>query len=200
MYGAASLARRSWAVQTVLVSASSLLTGWPNKISLVVWLQVKSSEQFGGPTSRILFMHDCNLEVSGKSQPGGGKSGIEFYQRQRHLLLPRKICQIGEPAPGWRPLRPCGHYLAGRLCPGQQQNQPLEDSAVEYHLWSATGRRHASSATGLLYIKTYGSCSYLPSSVFAATKHRVLYAYERFVHLLRNPCAGREHYTPLMDT
>ena len=41
-------------------------------------------------------------------------------------------------------------------------------------------------------------CSYLPPPIFAATKHRILDAYERFVHLPRNPCAGRKHCSPLM--
>ena len=44
---------------------------WPNEISPVVWLQVKSSKQFGDcPTSQVLFTHNCNLEVSGKGHPG----------------------------------------------------------------------------------------------------------------------------------
>ena len=52
------------------VSFCLFSANWPNEISLVVWLQVKGSEQFGDcPTSRILFMHDCNLEVSGNFFP-----------------------------------------------------------------------------------------------------------------------------------
>ena len=53
--------------------------------------------------------------------------------------------------------------------------------------------------SGLLLIETHGSSSYLPSSIFAAAQHGVLYSYQRFIHFLCNPCAGREHYTPLMD-
>ena len=55
-------------------------------------------------------------------------------------------------------------------------------------------------SSGLLLFETYGSGSYLPSSIFAAAKHGVLYAYQRFIHFLCNSCAGRKHYTPLMDT
>ena len=57
------------------VSFCLFSANWPNEISLVVWLQVKSSEQFGDcPTSRVLFMRYCNLEVSGKGQPGEEES------------------------------------------------------------------------------------------------------------------------------
>ena len=42
---------------------------------------------------------------------------------------PARVDLPGEPALGWRPSRQCFHHLAGRLCLGQRQNQPLEDSA-----------------------------------------------------------------------
>ena len=54
--------------------------------------------------------------------------------------------------------------------------------------------------SGLLLIKPYGACSYLPPPIFAAAEHWILDAYEGFVYLLRNPRSGRKRYTPLMDT
>ena len=84
MFDAASLACKSESVHAVSVSASSLLTG--RMKSLVVWLQVKSCEQLGDwPTCWILFMHDRNLKVSGKRQPGEEKGQESCLARTKDI-------------------------------------------------------------------------------------------------------------------
>ena len=115
------------------VSFCLFSANWPNEISVVVWLQIKSSEQFGDcPTSRILFMHYCNLEVSGKGQPGEEKSQGSSFTSTKDTCTARVDLPDRRASARLEAIETMCPLSAGRLCQGQRQNQPLEDSAVVY--------------------------------------------------------------------